>query len=91
LPERTQKTHELALFGTALRELREQRGVSRSELASALGVPERRIQALEAGRVEPDYLLLVRLAKALGVRAGALLIRADELARADPPPPDAPA
>jgi transcriptional regulator with XRE-family HTH domain len=90
LPERTQKTPELALFGAATRELREQRGMSRSELAAALGVSERRVQALEAGRVEPDYVLLVRLAKALGVRAGALLIRADELAEAEPPPTDTP-
>ncbi|MGO9321788.1 MAG: helix-turn-helix transcriptional regulator [Solirubrobacteraceae bacterium] len=89
MPKRTQKTHELAL-GKAVRELREQRRLSQGELAAAVGVRERRIQALEAGRLDPDYVLLVRLAKALGVRAGALVIRAEGLAQADCPSTDAP-
>jgi hypothetical protein len=37
----------------------------------------RRIQALEAGRLDPDYVLLVRLAKALGVRPSALVLLAE--------------
>ena len=90
LPKRTQKTHELALLGRVVRELREQRRMSQSELAAAVGAEERRIRALEAGQLDPDYVLLVRLAKALGVRAGALVIRAEELAQADRPSTDAP-
>lgn len=81
LPKRTHKTDELALLGEAIRQLREERRLGQRELALAAGVAERRIQALEAGRLDPDYLLLLALAKALGVRAGVLVIRAEELAR----------
>ncbi len=80
LPRRPKKTKELALLGGAVRELREQRRLSESELAAEVGVGEHRIQALEAGRLDPDYVLLVRLAKVLGVRAGALVSRAEGLA-----------
>lgn len=68
---------ELARLGIAVRALREERRLTRRELAAAAGVGERRIQALEAGRLDPDYVLLVRVAKALGVRAGALVLRAE--------------
>ncbi|HSZ05536.1 MAG TPA: helix-turn-helix transcriptional regulator [Solirubrobacteraceae bacterium] len=83
MPKRTQKPDDLALLGKAIRQLRDERRLSQGELAVATGVGERRIQALEAGRLDPDYMLLLALAKALGVRAGALVIRAEELARQD--------
>jgi transcriptional regulator with XRE-family HTH domain len=79
LPRHPEEAEGLARLGQADRELREQHGLSRSELAAAVGVNERRIQALEDGRLDPDYVLLVRLAKALGVRPGALLLRAEPL------------
>ena len=68
---------ELARLGAAVRQLREERGLSQHELAVAARVGERRIGALEAGRLDPDYVLLVRLAKALGVRPSALVLRAE--------------
>ncbi len=74
-----QEAEELARLGQVIRELRERRGLSQSELEAAVGVGGRRIQALEDGRLDPDYVLLVRLAKALGVRTGALLLRAEAL------------
>jgi transcriptional regulator with XRE-family HTH domain len=80
LPKRTRKTDDLTLLGKAVRQLREERRLGQGELAAAAGVGERRIQALEAGHLDPDYMLLLALAKALGVRAGALVIRAEELA-----------
>ena len=43
----------------------------------AAGVPERRVRTLEEGRLDPDYVLLIRLAKALGVRPSALVRRAE--------------
>lgn len=63
-----------------IRELREQHQLNQSELAAAVGVAEHRIQALEDGQLDPDYVLLVRLAKTLHVRAGSLVSRAEELA-----------
>jgi transcriptional regulator with XRE-family HTH domain len=77
LPRHPDHPDELTLLGTAVRQLREERRLSRSELAAAAHVTERRVRALEEGRLDPDYVLLVRLARALGVRAGALVRRAE--------------
>ena len=76
----SEKTKGLALLGRAVRELREARQMSQTELAAAVGVEQLRIDALELGRLDPDYVLLVRLAKALGVGPGALVVRAEKLA-----------
>jgi transcriptional regulator with XRE-family HTH domain len=76
----THESDELARLGSAIRQLREQRRMSQVQLAAVVGVPDRRLAALELGQLDPDYVLLVRLAKALGVRAAALLLRAEELA-----------
>ena len=65
--------------------MREERGSSSAELASALGVQETYVQELEAGARDPDYELLFALAPALGVRPAALIGRAEELAQADRP------
>jgi transcriptional regulator with XRE-family HTH domain len=80
LPDRAQKTHDLLFFGRAVRELREKRPLSTSQLAAAVGVEERRIRALEAGQLDPDYELLIALADGLGVRVAELVIRAEQLA-----------
>ena len=80
MPRLTRKNDDVTLLGQALRELREERRLSQGELAAASGVEGRRIGALEDGRLDPDYVMLLALAKALGVRAGALVIRAEKLA-----------
>jgi DNA-binding XRE family transcriptional regulator len=82
LPD-SENTNELTLLGRVIRELREERGISQVELAAAVGVARLRIDALESGRLDPDYVLLVRLGKALGVAGGALVARAEVLAKED--------
>jgi transcriptional regulator with XRE-family HTH domain len=84
LSKEAQWIRDLALLGRAVRELREQRRLSQAQLAAATGVPQRRIGALEAGRLDPDYVLLVALARALGVRPVTLVIRAEGLAEEEP-------
>jgi len=84
LSERTQKTRDLVVLGRAIGELRDQGGLSASALAAAVGVEERRIRALEAGQLDPDYELLIALAEALGVRPAELVIRAEQLAAEGP-------
>jgi transcriptional regulator with XRE-family HTH domain len=84
LSKGAQQTRDLARLGRAVRELREQRRLSQAQLATATGVAERRVGALEAGRLDPDYVLLLALAKALGVRPVALVIRAEGLAEEEP-------
>jgi transcriptional regulator with XRE-family HTH domain len=77
LPRPPENPDELARLAAAVRELRTERRLAQHELAAAVGVGVRRIQALEAGGLDPDYVLLVRLAKALGVRPSALVLRAE--------------
>jgi transcriptional regulator with XRE-family HTH domain len=75
--------HDLVILGEAIREIREQRGLSAGELASATGVTRARIAALEEGRLDPDYALLVALAEALGGRSAMIFLRAEQLAAID--------
>jgi transcriptional regulator with XRE-family HTH domain len=78
--EHPQKIPLLRALGLAVRERREQRHLSRAELAGATGVTRERIRALERGQLNPRYELLLGLADALGVGVGALVTRAEELA-----------
>ena len=76
---------ELAALGQAVRELREQRGISTSDLSSASRLPRERkmsphrIGRIEAGEVDPYYHELVALADALGVTPGTLIGHAEQL------------
>ena len=54
-------------LGHAVRFEREQRDMSSAALAAESGVAATRVEALEAGRLEMDYVTLVRLARALGL------------------------
>jgi transcriptional regulator with XRE-family HTH domain len=72
------EAHLLAL-GRALRQLREQRRMSPEDLAGAAGVERGRIDALEAGHLDPGYELLLALSDALGVQPSALVLLAEGL------------
>ena len=74
---------DLLVLGRAIREIREQRDVTAEHLAAATDVELDQIEALEAGRVDPTYELLLALAEGLGVRASAFVIRAEALAAED--------
>lgn len=76
MPERSHEAQEPAV-GQVIRRLREQRGLSRNELAVAARVDERRLRAIERGRVDADYVLLVKLERALGVAPGTVLTLAE--------------
>jgi transcriptional regulator with XRE-family HTH domain len=72
-------TRNLALLGRAIQLEREEHGMTPAELAAAAGVKRRRLAALEAGRHDPTYDLLVSLAQGLGVRLSTFPIRAEAL------------
>jgi transcriptional regulator with XRE-family HTH domain len=74
-----QEEDDLGFLGQGVRQVREQRNVSPSELATTSGVELQQIVALEAGQLDPTYELLLTLAEGLGVRASAFVIRAEEL------------
>mgnify|MGYP001606275377 CR=1 FL=1 len=60
-------------MGRRLKKLREERGMSRADLAEAAGISREYVRLLEAGRYDPTVGTLQRLAKALGVKVTALL------------------
>lgn len=54
-------------FAELIQKLREQAGLSQSELAKRAGVPVRSVQNWEQGHRQPRPLALLPLAEALGV------------------------
>jgi transcriptional regulator with XRE-family HTH domain len=74
------KRQDLTRLGLAIGELRRREGVNRRELARAAGIEEARLGALEAGRLDPDYELLLAVAEGIGVRPSAFVLRAEEIA-----------
>lgn len=72
----------LRSLGDAIRERREELGISQLELAHRAGVTQDRIWRWESGRRWPRTDALLRLAEGLEIPAATLLARA-ELLRAD--------
>ena len=61
----TRPQPEGAVFGSRLRELREQRGETQQSLADATGFPRPYISNMESGLKVPSLTTLIRLAAAL--------------------------
>lgn len=60
-------------FSTRLRELRNERNLSQSELASALNVDQRTVSNWEKALREPNFDMLIRAAKFFDVQTDYLL------------------
>ena len=65
------------LFGSEMRERREDAGWSRRELAEAAGISERYVLMLEVGDKQPALETLLRVSRALGARPGELVDAVD--------------
>ena len=61
------------MFGSRLRELREQRGETQQSLADAAGFPRPYISNMESGLKVPSLTTLIRLAVALECEVGDLV------------------
>jgi transcriptional regulator with XRE-family HTH domain len=85
LPERGHKDTDLLALGQALRRMREQRDMSPDELAAAAGMHRRRIDALETGRLNPTYEMLLALASGLDIQPSELVTLAEHLKTANNP------
>jgi transcriptional regulator with XRE-family HTH domain len=66
-----------AAFGQAIRELREERGLSQEALAHACDLDRTYISGIERGVRNPSLTNILKLAKALDTRAADLLGRAE--------------
>ncbi|MGO9763606.1 MAG: helix-turn-helix domain-containing protein [Solirubrobacteraceae bacterium] len=75
----------VAAFSAAMRAMREERGVSVADAAAATrGVSATRLAAVEDGRCEPDFVLIMRLARTLGVKPSEFVHRGEILDPAMP-------
>lgn len=73
------KKRALIAFGRAVRQLREQQGMSVESVAAAAGIADGELEAVEAGRLDPGYRGLLHIPAALGITSTALLLRVEEL------------
>ena len=68
----------LQRLGGRIRARREAAALAPADLAAAAALDMETLAAIEAGRRDPDYRTLTRLARALGVGVGELLAAMDE-------------
>jgi len=69
---------DLVYLGRAIRRERQELGLSEAEFARKVGVGKRLIVRLEDGAAQPDFELLIALARALGIKPSVLIGRARE-------------
>jgi transcriptional regulator with XRE-family HTH domain len=69
---------DLAALGQVIRRARQERDISVGQLAAIVGIPPGRVEALEAGQINPGYRLLFNLADGLGIRATEIVIHWEE-------------
>jgi transcriptional regulator with XRE-family HTH domain len=79
VPDSGHRDADLPVLGQAVRRIRKQRGISIDEMAGATGLSRRRIEALEAGRLNPTYGLLLMVANGLGVQPSDLIAVAEQI------------
>ena len=72
-------TRQLAAFGKAVREAREELGLSQEELGFESELDRTYISGIERGVRNPTIVTVGRLCRALGVRGSELMARAEEL------------
>src|SRR6476646_4589166 len=73
MPPRAKKAAEAVAFGAAVRKRREAKGWTQERLAEVAGVSALQIGFCERGDNVPKLTLILRIARALGVRPGELL------------------
>lgn len=74
----------LAAYGTAVRDVREEKGLDRKELAAAAGISYSYLSAIESGQKLPSGTVQTVLADALETPASDLLARANGELHTDP-------
>jgi|NGEPerStandDraft_6_1074524.scaffolds.fasta_scaffold00871_9 transcriptional regulator with XRE-family HTH domain len=82
----SEDARKLATLGAAVRAMRAEQLLSLDDLALAAAVDPTRLAALEQGRLDPDFELLLRLAEAMDIRASAFIVEAEALSRSDAQP-----
>lgn len=73
MPPRAKKPREAIAFGAAVRERRTAKGWTQEQLAEEAGIAAIQLGFVERGENVPKLTLILRIAKALGVRPGELI------------------
>ncbi len=76
---RPPRTPGLAALGEAMRQLRQEAGLSQEQVAELAETDLSQVGGIERGVRNPSYATLLRLASALGTTVGVIAARADEL------------
>lgn len=63
----------LRLLGDRVREMRKERGLSQEALAELADIHVNHLRRIELGQANPTYLVMLRLAAALGISLPRLL------------------
>jgi transcriptional regulator with XRE-family HTH domain len=72
-PDQRARSFEHRHLGDAIRELREQHGLSQAELADRARLRRHHLGAIERGEVDPTFLTLVRITRAVPVPLAELM------------------
>jgi transcriptional regulator with XRE-family HTH domain len=64
---------ELIRFGQKIRQVREREGISVAERAVRTDIEAQKINALEAGRFDPPFDVMIAVADGIGVRLSTLI------------------
>jgi transcriptional regulator with XRE-family HTH domain len=76
---------DLVALGMALRELRERRGVQQKAVSFDAGVEDKYVGSVEAGYLNPSFVVLLRVVRTLGTSMSELVDRYERiLAEIDP-------
>jgi transcriptional regulator with XRE-family HTH domain len=77
MPPRKKKAPEAVAFGAKVREIRTKRKLTQEALAEAAGIASIQVGFIERGNNVPKLTMILRLARALGVRPGSLIDHID--------------
>jgi transcriptional regulator with XRE-family HTH domain len=72
------RSHEHRSLGEAVRALRERHGLTQAQLAAGAGLRRHHLAAIERGEVDPTFLTLVRITRAVPVPLVELMLLFDE-------------
>jgi transcriptional regulator with XRE-family HTH domain len=75
----TTDKQELIALGRTIREVRRERSIKPGDLAAGAGIVPSHLAAIEAGKSDPSYDVLLALARGLSIEPGALVDRASKL------------
>lgn|SRR5580700_3481608 len=67
---------ELIALGRVIREVRNERSINPSDLAAEVGIERGQLDAIETGRFDPSYGVLLALVRGLGIDASTLVNQA---------------